>query len=90
MNIHEDRRRVCQVSKSAFVRCNFSNDGHIIVFEAFWRADADACVFKEELIIDVGADEFVGVEDVGELVLDEVVIRVDVLLDESLYFEESR
>lgn len=60
-----------------------------VLVGSFGKTNFDVEVFEKEVGIDVGGDSGVGAEDGLEVDVDEVVERVDVLLDESFDGEES-
>jgi hypothetical protein len=67
--------------------------GHSLVdgagVDAVREADLDIGVLEPEAGINVRCDLVVGLQDVLDIDVDEVVEGVDVLLDEALHFEES-
>lgn len=62
----------------------------VIFFLPVGRQDTDVGVLEEELGIEVAAYEAVGLDNLLKLDIDKVVVRVDVLLDQTLDLEEGR
>ena len=90
-NVHHYRRSICHVAQPTFVGCN----GTAVVFEVIFflsvrRKDANVCVLEEELGVEIAADKAVGLDDFLEFHIDKVVVRIDVLLDETLGLQERR
>ena len=54
------------------------------------HANRDVCVFQPEARINVGGDLVIGPEDIKEVNIDEMVKRINVLLDKPLDFQECR
>jgi hypothetical protein len=53
----------------------------IVFFLPVGRQDADVGVLEEELWVEVAAYKAVGLDDLLQIDIDKVVVRVDVLLD---------
>ena len=83
-----DRRAVGNVAQTALVR----GDVLLVVrlgLVAVGEADLDVHELDPEARVDVGGDLVVGLDDVLDVGVDEVVEGVNVLLDEALDLEES-
>ena len=84
----ENGRTVRDVTKPAFMGCNALVDG--VRVRSVGEAHDNIGVFEPETGIDIGGDLVVSLEDIFDVNVDEVIERVDVLLDESLDLEKGR
>ena len=62
----------------------------IVFFLPVGRQDTDIGVLEEELWVEVAAHKAVGLDDLLQIDVDKVVVRVDVLLDQPLHLQERR
>jgi hypothetical protein len=53
-------------------------------------SDRDVGVSDVRVVVDVGLDPFVGFEDILNVVVDEEVVRVEMLLDQTFDLEKGR
>lgn len=60
-----------------------------VQISAVWEADVNVGVFEPKARIDIRGDLVVGSDDVLDVHIDEIVERVDVLLDQTFDSEEG-
>ena len=86
-HVHRDRRRVGHISQAALLRRDFLHD-EVLLHR--WLAHLDVGVLEVEVRVGVARDLLVrlGGDDLLDLLVDEVVERVDVLPDEASDLEE--
>lgn len=79
MDGDQDGGTVGGVAEPAFVRGDTLVDR--VCISAVREADDDVSVFEPKARVNVGGDFVIGLEDVLDIYVDEVVERVDMLLD---------